>query len=103
MNPDGQGPLITIADSQEHMQAAIAAEAAFRAMCEPQLTPEDRRRHRPRLLLPNTTDPYPTSDIPSLYALALPLGRFAMSELILALDAFMQEHCRCGELDGGVL
>jgi hypothetical protein len=25
-----------------------------------------------------------------------------MPELLAALDAFMQEHRRCGELDGGV-
>ena len=26
----------------------------------------------------------------------------AMRELLAALDAFLQEHRRCGELDGGV-
>jgi hypothetical protein len=25
-----------------------------------------------------------------------------MPELLAALDAFLQEHCRCGELDAGV-
>jgi hypothetical protein len=25
-----------------------------------------------------------------------------MAKLIAALDAFLQEHLRCGELDGGV-